>query len=321
MTAFSSARLRRGMLMKYLACVALLGLGTIATACNDTPVGITTGPAHVRIVNSAYQTTDDANTPSTAVPRAIDFLLDSSTTSPSALGIPGNSVFPVQTDGDGYQELSQGLHTFLARFATPATPTTSLFTNGADPLGEFLPKLFFTGDTYYTIIISGVAPQTGLPDADAFLPNLGGFNVEYPLLDDNAPPPKDANGQYLSRFRLVNAAPFGPGGSANGAPTMYLYLTQGTTPTAAELPALRISLRADYRMQASSGYPKYANVPAGSYVVTIAEIVGSTRIIVAQQPVMLGAGEIHTMLVQNTAYADQPSTANHVLRVLLDAKY
>ncbi len=308
--------------MRISSLLAII-VGATLIACNEVPVGITDRPVYIRIVNSTYQTTDDENTAATAEPRAIDFLLDSSTSLLTSENILANSVFPAQgTDpAQNYKRFSQGVHTFTARLAAAFTPRTGFFTNTADPIGEFLPKLFFTGDTYYTLVVSGVAPKNGLPQQSAFLPDVLSSSVEFPLLDDNTRPPKGNDDKLMARVRVVNAVPFGANGVTTGASTMLVYFTQGTAPTAADLLTQRAVIRADYRQQGSSSFPKYVNMNAGEYIVTIAITVGSNRVILVQQPITFASGEVNTLLMQNTGFAEQPSASNHKLTVLLDAKY
>jgi hypothetical protein len=277
----------------------------------------------VRVINISYQTTDENNTVATAEPRAIDFLFDGSTNLPGQSNIPANSIFPVQTENpqDNYVNLSQGIHTFSARLAPPATPNTPLFTNGASPLGEYIPKLFFTGDTYYTIIVGGVAPTTGMPNQNAFLPTLGP-GADYPLVDDNTPPPK-ANGQYMARFRFVNAAVFGLNGSVDGSTTASLFITEGhNLPSQAEIALMRSSASATFRKaRTSSSVNPYVNVLPGDYVITVTVAIGGARTIIAQLPVTLASGEVRSFILMNTGYASTPSPANHRLISVLDAKF
>jgi hypothetical protein len=285
-----------------------------AAACNDTPVGITSGPAFVRVVNSTFQLTA-AGTPDLAEPRAIDFLVDSSTTGAGAANIAPASVSPAPTGNpqDGYRELSQGIHTFLARLSAPATPNTSLFTAGSDPTLEFIPKLFFTGDTYYTIIVAGIAPQEAKPEAGSFIdPDL--FSHPFPILDDNAPPPI-RDGKRMARLRLVNAAPYSITGGTSGGTISFLLTEGDTPPTPAEVAALRVSGSATYRGQST-----YTNAAEGTYYVTL--VSGSPRTVIAQQQVALASGQVLTFLVQNSGPVD-PATpaAGYVMTKLVDATF
>jgi hypothetical protein len=286
----------------------------LLAACNDTPVGVTSGPAFVRVVNTTFQLTA-AGTPDLAEPRAIDFLVDGSTTGAGAANIAPGTVSPAAPTSpqDGYRELSQGIHTFMARLSAPATPNTSLFTAGSDPILEFIPKLFFTGDTYYTIIVAGIAPQEAMPDAGSFI-NPDQFSFPFPLLDDNAPPPKQ-DGKRMARFRLVNAAPYAINGTTSGATISVLLTEGGTPPTAADVAALRVSGSAGYRAQSA-----YTNAPEGTYYVTI--VTGSPRTVIAQQQVTFVSGEVATLLVQNTGPVDPVTpAAGFVLTKLVDAKF
>ena len=282
----------------------------LLAACGDGINAPEPGPVRLRIINSTYQTTDEANTVSTAVPRAIDFLVDGSTEGAGVANIPANSVSP--GDEAGYRPLSQGLHTFTARLAAPATPNTSLFTNTLSPVGEWTPKMFFTGYTDYTLVVGGVAPTTGLPANSAFF----GSENYFPIIDDNSPPPRAPSGERMARFRLVNAVPFAVGGAPTG-PTVAVFLTEGTTPpTAAQIVAMRPLTSAAFRQQ--SGL--YINATAGTYVMSLTIVIG-TRTVVWQDEVELVGGEVRTILVQSTEYNTTPSSANLKVTSLLDAKY
>jgi hypothetical protein len=261
----------------------------------------------LRIVNSTYQTTDATNTPSTAEPRAIDVMIDSSLASPGIAALAPNSVSNAD-NGNGYRPLpGYGLHTFTARLAAPATPNTSLYSNNANPRGEFLPKMYFTPNTHYTIIISGVAPTAGRPATDAFY-----VASAFAMVDDHSRPPT-VDGTLLARFRLVNAAPFGAGGTTNGH-SMQMFLTEGTTPpTAAQLPLLApMGGTASYRRSSN-----YVDVKPGQYVLTVTTTTAA-RTILAQKVVTLGSGEVRTFLMQNSGFAAAPSDANHMLTELVD---
>ena len=289
-----------------LAALALLA------ACGDGINAPAPGPVYLRVINSTYQTTDAANTVSTAVPRAIDFLVDSSTSGGGAANIPANGMTEGGEHDNGYRQMDEGLHTFFARLASPATPQTSLFTNGGSPNAEWLPKMYFTGHTHYTLVIGGVAPTAGLPADSAFF----GAPEYFPIVDDVSPPPRGPNGTRLSRFRLVNAVPFAVGGAPTG-PTVAVFLTEGETPpTAAQIVALRPLTSAPFRQQS----PLYVNVTPGTYVMSLTIVIG-TRTVVWQDVVELVGGEVRTILVQSTAYNTTPSSANLKVTSLLDAKY
>jgi hypothetical protein len=261
----------------------------------------------LRIVNSTFQTTDAASTVSTAEPRAIDVLIDSSLATPGVAALAPNSVSGSE-DGTGYRPFpGHGLHTFVARLAAPATPNTSLYSNNANPRGEFLPRMYFTPNTHYTIIVSGVAPTEGRPATDMFY-----VASTFAMVDDLSRPPT-VNGTLLSRFRLVNAAPFGGGASTSGQ-SVQAFITEGATPpTAAELGLLApAGGTVSYRRQST-----YVDVKPGQYVITVTTT-AAARPVLAQRVVNLGAGEVRTFLLQNTAYAATASTANHQLTELVD---
>ncbi len=160
-----------------------------------------------------------------------------------------------------------------------------------------------------------------MPGKDAFLPTLGP-GADYPLLDDNTPPPK-ANGSYMSRFRFVNAAVFGLNGASDGTTTAALFLTSGhTLPPQSEIAAMRSSASAQFRKsRTSSAVNPYVNVLPGDYVVTITTVISSVRVILAQIPVTLAGGEVRSFILMNTKYAATPSPDNHRVISILDAKF
>lgn len=301
--------------MKAYIVAGMVGLVALA-GCSDgvsTPI---TGPVFLRIVNSTYQTTDAAGTAvATAQPRAIDVLIDESTEGAGEANIPANSVAPGTDPATGYTEMSEGLHTFTASLAAPATPRTGFFVNNATVRAEWLPKLYFTGHTNYTLVIAGVAPSEGLPSPTAFYSSS--LSASFPLIDDLSAPAK-VNGEYQARFRLINAAPFSPGGTTIGG-TISMFLTSGSTPpTASELAALQPIGQPSAAFRGSSAY---VNVTAGTYVITFTSTVGTTRIVLAQPAITFAPGEVRTFIMQNSGYAATPSSANHVLRSFIDTKY
>lgn len=296
----------RPALQRLALAASLVALG----ACGDGINAPEPGPVHLRIVNSTYQTTDAPNTVSTAVPRAIDFLVDGSTGGAGVANLAANSVSPGDTGG--YRTMEAGIHDFTARLAAPATPGTSLFTSTANPISEWTPRMYFTGDTYYTLVVGGVAPTEGLPARTAFFGDASYF----PIIDDVSPPPRSPDGKRMARFRLVNAVPFAVGGAPTG-PTVAVFLTEGETPpTAAQVVAMRPLTSAAFRQQSQL----YINATAGTYVMSLTIVIG-TRTVVWQDVVELVGGEVRTILVQSTAYNTTPSAANLKVTSLLDAKY
>jgi hypothetical protein len=285
----------------------------LLAACGDGINAPAPGPVFLRVVNSTYQTTDSANTVATAQARSIDFLVDNSTAGAGQAGIEANGLTEGASD-NGYREMKEGLHTFHARLAGSATPSTSLFTNGATPNAEWVPRMYFTGFTHYTLVVSGLAPSSGLPVRDAFF----GSPDYFPIVDDIAPPPRSPAGGRLARFRLVNAVPFTAGGAPNtpAANSFAVFLTEGETPpTQAQVLALRPLTSALYRQQS----PLYVNVTPGTYVMSLTTVIG-TRTVVWQDVVELVGGEVRTFLVQNSAWSTTPSTASIKVTSLLDSK-
>jgi hypothetical protein len=171
--------------------------------------------------------------------------------------------------------------------------------------------MYFTPNTHYTLIVGGVAPTEGRPAPNTFYVN-DFFNV-MPMVDDLSRPPA-ANGQRLARFRMVNAAPFGTGGTSGQI--LLGYLTNGSTPpTPQDLLIVASTMNADYRAQSV-----YVNATAGTYVFTVTTNT-NPRIIVAQEVVNLAPGDVRTFLLQNTGYTTTSSATSHKMSNLLDAKY
>lgn len=279
------------------ALFALSACGSDTTAPSD-------APGRVRIVNSAFQFTDAANTPSKAVPVAVDVLIDSIAGSPSAMALASGSIFS-QADTSRYLTIESGAHAFFARLAGQSQVTAALFTN-ANNL-PYVPREFLPAEIPYTLIIAGIAPVTATPGTtQALMPST---SFPFVMLPDDPFPPAQSAGVYQVRFRLINAAPFAAA-TGSGA-TVSLYLTPGLTPPASVTGLTKLG-DALYRNGSS-----YFNQPAGPYVATVT----SGAVILAQLPLTMAAGEVRTFVLQSTAAAATPGIANHRLTALLDAKY
>ena len=302
--------------MRSRSFAILFSLAALA-ACSDEFNAPEKGPIRVRVVNSVWQL-DSTGALSSAQPRAIDVYFDGSPDF-GVVNVPPNSV--TGTDGaPDHVQLSEGVHAWSPRLSSPATPTTSLYSNTATPRGEFEPKLYFTPSTQYTLVVAGVAPATGRPDPGAFFVPTD-FSNRMPLVEDLDPPPV-TNGQRMARFRLVNAAPFAAGGSTGA--TIGMQLTEGSTPpTLAEINVLQSITSATYRQQSSltQALAYYLTVAPGDYVVNVTTGGPGGRRILQQQAVTFEPGQVLTILVQNTAYAAVPGPANHKITVLVDAEY
>jgi len=285
---------------RVLLAPALLVLG----ACGSDTTEPNDSPGRVRIVNSAFQFTDAASTPTKAVPAADDVLIDSVAGTPSAMALPSGTVY-LQSDTSRYVHIGSGAHAFFARLAGQSQVTAALFTN-ANNL-PYIPHQFVPAEIPYTMIISGIAPVTAAPGTSQALMPSAAF--PFVMLPDDPFPPAQTGGAYQVRFRLINAAPFAAA-TGNGA-TVSLYLTQGLTPPASVTGLTKLG-DALYRNGSA-----YFNQPAGPYVVTVT--VGTA--IIAQLPLTMTGGEVRTFVLQSTTAAATPSIANHRLTSLLDANY
>ena len=295
--------------MRFRSFALIAGLAVLS-GCSDEFNAPDPEPVRFRVVNSTFQL-DETGTPASAQPRAIDVLIDGSEAR-GVINVPPNSVTGIE-GSPGIIQLGEGVHSWSPRLAAPATPTTPLYSNNADPRGEYVPRLYLTPNTQYTLVVAGVAPATGRPAAGAFF--VYDFSNKVPLIDDLDPPPV-VNGQRLARFRLVNAAPFAAGGTTGT--TIGLQLTEGSTPPPlATINTLNSITSATYRQQSAM----YVNVTPGEYVVNVTTGGAGARRILQQQAVTFEPGQVRTVLIQNTAYAATPGPANHKLTVLVDAEY
>lgn len=265
---------------------------TSVLACGQDATGpSTSNVTNVRVINALFQS--DGST-STHVP--IDYLIDSSMTSPSFFAIVASGV-SVSDSANGYVALPGGVHRLVARRAGDTSLTASVYTTSSDL--PYVPTLSFPSSVYTTIIVAGIVPATGT------IPNN---TVPYKSLIDDPFPGPEVNHVIQARFRLINAAPY-TAASGNGT-TVTMYVTPGDTVPAN--PTVYTPLgTASYR--AASGY---VNVDPGPYMITLR--VGSTTVL--QQVVTFGAGDVRTLVLQSTA-AGAPSTANHTLINWLDHHY
>jgi hypothetical protein len=295
-----SIRGGRGALLNLFRTPVVLGaLVLCATACGDNATDpITT--ARLRVINSLYQGADAA----TAVPVAIDVLLDSASTTPgSIIGLAANSVSTgsplagtsagVQgtTSVAGYTSVPVGVHGFLARVSGASNPTLFLNASGT----AFAPEMTLTPFPY-TMIVAGIAPVTGPPASFMDLPivMLGP--------DDPFSPPADTvYGGLTARLHVINAAPMASA-TGNGA-----RITATFTGAAGALTAA-----ASYR----SASP-YINPPARTYTLTITT--AAATLYTGQ--IILAKGEVRTIVVQSTGYSATPGPANTAITNLLDNQY
>jgi len=267
----------------------------IVNACSGDGVGPSVArTTHLRIVNSVFQA---GVSDTVAIP--IDYLIDSALTRPSVLNLTAANVSSSDS-ANGYASLIQGVHSYVVRRVGDTSFNASMYTDNTSK--SFLPKVYLTGDTYYTIIVAGVVPATGdIPK------NTVPFIA---IVDDPFPGPTYHN-TLQARFRVINAAPFAdPSGGNSGS--VNVYVTRGDS-TPSDISAYVPLGYANYRDGSS-----YINVDAGTYTVTL--VSGGAGAIVAQQAVTFAAGEIRTLVLQSTA-AGAPSTENHVLRNILDHQY
>jgi len=283
---------------------ALVAMFAGLAACSaDSATGVSATPAKIRIVNSVFQYTDATSSAAKTAPRAIDILIDSSTTAPGLAALPANSISA--GPGSSFEPIDADVHTFVARLAGDTGPTSSFFTN-ANNL-PYLPHQYLTSGTPYTLVVAGIVPVT--PAAGAPHTLIPSTAVPFAVITNDPFPPPQANGAYQARFTVINAAPFAV--STGLGSTLAIYLTPGPTPPTT-VTGLTSSGTALYRSGSA-----YVNTDAGTYTLTLA---AGTRI-VAQSAVTLGAGEVRSFVVQSTGYAATPSPANSTITSLLDNKY
>src|SRR5437660_6113254 len=268
----------------------VLALVTALAACTGT-TDPSVGTGRMRIVNSVFQGAGVT----TAVPVAIDVLIDSSMGGAGLGGVAGPSLSAGAATGQGagahagaaalftaagYRDLASGIHSFVARVSGT---TASFFETGA---GEYLPKQYMLPFPY-TFVLAGVVPDTGAPAPDA---------VPWAMLaDDPFTPPVDS-----ARVQVINAAPMADTTGAGLGTAITATFTSATD---------TVPATASYRQ--SSGY---VNPPAGTYIVTFV----SGSFLLHTDTVTLAKGEVRTFIVQSTAYAASPSPANTKVTNLLD---
>jgi hypothetical protein len=273
-----------------------------AAACHDSTAPTAgTDRTYLRVVNSAFQATAAPTTSNPfgcpCTPLAIDVLIDSSTAAPSAIGMPAASV-GVGSEGPApanvnafYSGLAPGLHSFVARAAGATNP--SFFTTPAG--STYLPKQYLPGGIRHTLVVAGVNPAQPAAGAPVLASNTAFASDTnlFPLYpDDPFTPPtvQGASGPTLqSRYRVINAAPF----SAAGLFGTTVFLTEGATPPSPTTLATTVATVITAPRVASF----YFNVKPGAYTVTIKTAFGNPYY---QGPVTLGAGEVRTLVLQNT---------------------
>jgi hypothetical protein len=321
----SGRTLRRG----YAAFAATAAFLVTMTACGDSSTGlhdtdVVDGHVHVRVVNGLFQGDD----PFVATPVAIDYLIDSATTY-GELDIPAVGLWNASV-GNRFRELPAGLHNFVARVNGDTRPDNSVYTTPAG--GAYLPKQQLIANGYYTLIVAGIVPSTGVASETA---------VSWVALQDDIYPGPKVDGVYQARFRFINAAPY-TSETGSGA-TVSAILTPGDAPPD-DIAIYQPFAAAIYRYASS-----YVHANAGTYVLTLyvpntggggggkgarlpvlddipvraqkgppPAVGGGT--IVAQQVVTFHAGEVRTFVLQSTT-AGSPSVANHVLTSIVDHTY
>jgi hypothetical protein len=270
--------------------ISLLMLAAALAGCQDSTDPVA-DIARVRVVNSVFQGANAAS----AVPVAVDVLVDSSMTGAGLSDLAALALSPGTASGQGagthagaealftaagYRDLPTGMHSFVARVTGT---TASFFRTDA---GEYLPRQYMLPFPY-TFVLAGV-DTTSPPDPAA---------VPWAMIaDDPFTPPTDS-----ARVQLINAAPMAdPSG-------------QGTDITATFDGAGGVfSATASYR--ASSGN---INPAPGSYTLTLTTASDTLY----TGTVSLATGEVRTFIVQSTAYAATPGPGNTKVTNLLDNQW
>lgn len=251
---------------------------------------------------------------------AIDVLIDSSASAPGVAAMVPNSMSngTLGPDGNnaGYSAITVGVRSFVARSNALGADGPNFFTtsNTNDPLCTplpYLPKQQLLPTVYYTFIIAGLNPVPTIVDgrtvntpAPSGFPIPNGCDVSQPAfspislatVDDPFSPPSvvvSGHSVFQMRFHVWNAAPFT--GTPDGLGTLInVYLTDGssdTPPNISTFTQLRPQGIADYRQQSA-----YINATAMPYWLTM--IAGNQ--IVYQTKINYHAGEVHSLIVQNT---------------------
>lgn len=276
--------------------IALLASLTTVTACNQDITPEDEGHlARLRIINSVYQGADAA----TAVPVSIDVLIDESISAPGAVSAlapnsmtTGTAGFPKGSPSQaGYTEMSEDIHTFLARVTGTAN---SLYTNNES---HYVPTIYVT-PLPHTLLIAGIAPPSGTPPRCPACPPglapMGAFPFIFPVDDQFEPVSGGA------RVQVINAAPFASA-SGEGAEIEATFSGAGT-----------FTATAGYR-----GSSDYLDPPAGTYTLTVT----ADGTMLWTGTVSLGPGEVRSFIVQSTAYSMTPGVGNTKVTNVLDNQW
>jgi hypothetical protein len=277
-------RFRAGCMIASVAALA---------ACKES-VDPAVGMSRVRIVNSVFQGAGVA----TAIPAAVDVLIDSAMTGAGVSGLTAPSLSSGAASGQGagdhagaaalftaagYRDLVSGIHSFVARVSGT---TESFFRTAAS---EYLPQQYMLPFPY-TFVLAGV-DTTSPPDPAA---------VPWAMIaDDPFAPPTDS-----ARVQLINAAPMADTTGGGQGSDITATLDDGAGAV--------FSATASYRH--SSGY---VNPAPGTYTLTLA----SGTFVLYTGTVVLAKGEVRTFIVQSTAYAATPGPANTKVTNLLDNQW
>lgn len=273
---------------------SIVALACLAACRDSTGTGTQATPvAHIRIVNSLYQ-----GASATAAPVSIDYLIDGSTAAPGVANLGANAIGAGPTSNN-YQDVSVGVHSFMARIAGKSTQTDSLYTTSTNL--PWVPRQYITANGYYTIVVGGLIPASGQ------IPNNA---VPFSAVVDDPFPPIKINGTYQARFRVINAAPFAAA-SGNGS-AVQIFITPGNTPPTPITSVSNLGI-AQYRNASP-----YLNVDAGTYVLTLATL---AAVPLSQTVVTFTAGEVRTFIIQSSGPAPAPGVANHKLTSIVDQTY
>jgi len=274
----------------------MAGCALTLAACGMDSTEPSAGLVHYRVVNALAVTRPGA---STLV--GMDYLIDSSAAAPSVLGMAPHSI-STGDSANGYRVMPRGVHSFVARRTGDARRDNSVFTTSNNQ--AYLPRLAMIPDTYYTLIVGGIVPDTG-----SVVRNTVPFQY---IIDDPGPGPVlETTGVRQARFRVYHVAPFAD--SAGGTNTAIgVIVTPGATPPANPT-SYRVIGGPSYRTGSS-----YFNLTPGPYVITFTAF--RTNVVVAQQTVNFVPGEVRSFFVFSTA-GGPPGTSNHTVVSVLDHQY
>ncbi len=273
--------------MKLTQAVKLAVCLIAVSGCRPDITTIEPGTTRIRFLNTVI------GEDTTVTPAIVDVHVNGSTT---PTGIAG--LAPLSTTD--WQEISEGIHTFVATLPGQSPADGGLF--------RFIARQYMTPGVVHTVIVNGVLNANGTPRS------------VYPLIVTNDPfaPPKSASGTYMARVGLVNAAPYAVGSAGNGV-QLRMWVTPGTEPLTAAPEGVPHNVQLAFNARS----PGYTDVEPGDVVITVTPFNNMSRVL-ASIPVRLEPGDVRSVVVFSKEIltgSQVPSVDNHGAIILVDGDY